>query len=237
MSERRVWDGFLSARDVAIAEKSGQGRRMGLSNRVALLVIDVTTAFCGDRRLPIMESIETWRNSCGEAAWDSIEVIKPIIAAARAAEVPVIYTAPERLPATRLHAGRWADKNNRKMENIAGTRERGFEIVDDLAPQESDLVIRKSKPSAFFGSTLLSYLVDMGVDSLICCGCTTSGCVRSTVIDAFSYNYRVGVVEEGCFDRTEASHAVSLFDMDQKYADVMSAAETMAHLGAGPKDS
>lgn len=229
MSGPRIWDPYLSERDRAVAEKSGQGRRMGLSDKSALLVIDVTTAFCGDKRQPILESMEMWRNSCGEAAWDSIEAMKPIIASARAAGVPVIYTGQEKLPSTKVHAGRWADKNSRKMENIPGTWERGFEIVADLAPTDSDIVIRKAKPSAFFGTLLLSYLVELGVDSLMCIGCATSGCVRSTVIDAFSYNYRVAVVEEGCFDRTDASHAVSLFDMDQKYADVISAAESLLY--------
>ena len=71
----------------------------------------------------------------------------------------------------------------------------------------------------------MSYLMLLGCDSLVVTGCTTSGCVRATVIDAFSYNIRVTVAEDGCFDRSEASHAISLCDMHAKYADVMPASE------------
>ena len=74
-------------------------------------------------------------------------------------------------------------------------------------------MIRKQKPSGFFGSNLASYLTLLGCDSLVVTGTTTSGCVRATVVDAFSLNYRVILAEEGCFDRSEASHAVSLCDM------------------------
>jgi nicotinamidase-related amidase len=81
-------------------------------------------------------------------------------------------------------------------------------------------VIKKQKPSGFFGTNLASYLTLFGCDSLIVVGTTTSGCVRATVVDAFSLNYRVILAEEGCFDRSEASHAVSLCDMHAKYADV-----------------
>ena len=83
----------------------------------------------------------------------------------------------------------------------------------------------RDHPSVFFGSNLISYLTLLGCDSLIVTGCTTSGCVRATVVDAFSYNIRVAVAEDACFDRSEASHAISLCDMHAKYADVMPARE------------
>src|SRR5438874_712400 len=88
---------------------------------------------------------------------------------------------------------------------------------------------------AFFGSPLLSFLVLLGADSLIIAGTTTSGCVRATVVDAFSNNYRVAIVEEGCFDRSQASHALSLCDMNAKYADVIGLEETLAYIEALPK--
>ena len=94
------------------------------------------------------------------------------------------------------------------------------------------MVILKQKPSAFFGTPLLSWLQLLGVDSLIVTGTTTSGCVRASVLDAFSLNLRCTVVEDGCFDRTEASHAVNLFDMHAKYADVCSKLEVLAHLAS-----
>ena len=82
-----------------------------------------------------------------------------------------------------------------------------------IAPGPQDIVLKKQKPSGFFGTNLPSYLTLLGCDSVIVVGTTTSGCVRATVVDAFSLNYRVIVAEEGCFDRSEASHAVSLCDM------------------------
>jgi len=93
-------------------------------------------------------------------------------------------------------------------------------------------VVKKQKPSGFFGTNLPSYLTLLGCDSVIVVGTTTSGCVRATVVDAFSLNYRVIVAEEGCFDRSEASHAVSLCDMHAKYADVVSLEETLRYLTA-----
>ena len=77
----------------------------------------------------------------------------------------------------------------------------------------------------FFGTPLAGYLVELGIDSLIIAGTTTSGCVRATVVDAFSYNYPVIIVEDCCFDRGEMSHKINLFDMNAKYGDVIGLAE------------
>ena len=97
-------------------------------------------------------------------------------------------------------------------------------------------MIYKQKPSVFFGSNLMSYLTLLGCDCLVVTGCTTSGCVRATVIDAFSYNIRVTVAEDACFDRSEASHAISLCDMHAKYADVMPTSEIKAFIASLPDD-
>ena len=98
-----------------------------------------------------------------------------------------------------------------------------------IAPGPRDIVVKKQKPSGFFGTNLASYLTLLGCDSVIVVGTTTSGCVRATVVDAFSLNYRVILAEEGCFDRSEASHAVSLCDMHAKYADVVPTAEVLSY--------
>ncbi|WP_244426071.1 isochorismatase family protein [Sinorhizobium fredii] len=87
------------------------------------------------------------------------------------------------------------------------------------------MVIHKQKPSAFHGTNLIDYLFLLKCDSLIVMGTATSGCVRATVVDAFSHNLRVTVVEDGCFERCQASHAMSLFDMNSKYADVLPSGE------------
>ena len=108
----------------------------------------------------------------------------------------------------------------------------GNEIVAEVAPEPRDIVVVKAKPSGFFGTPLLSYLIYLKVDTLLVCGVSTSGCVRATVTDAFSNNFRVGLIEDGCFDRTEAAHAINLFDLNAKYADVVSSAEVLEYVAA-----
>jgi nicotinamidase-related amidase len=105
--------------------------------------------------------------------------------------------------------------------------EHGYEFVERVAPRDGDITIPKRHPSAFFGTTLTSYLIDLGVDTLFITGCTTSGCVRATVVDAFAYNFRVVVPHDAVYDRSPTVHAVNLFDMAQKYADVVSTAEAV----------
>jgi maleamate amidohydrolase len=105
-----------------------------------------------------------------------------------------------------------------------------------IAPGPRDIVIKKQKPSGFFGTNLASYLTLLGCDSVIIVGTTTSGCVRATVVDAFSLNYRVILAEEGCFDRSEASHAVSLCDMHAKYADIVPTPEVLSYFNELPAD-
>ena len=78
----------------------------------------------------------------------------------------------------------------------------------------------KNKPSVFFGTPLDSFLRYDGVDTLVVCGVSTSGCVRAAVEDAFSYNFRVIVVADACGDRSPSAHRANLFDMDMKFADV-----------------
>lgn len=195
----------------------------------ALIVIDVTRSFVGSPGLSREEAAAEYRTSCGPAAWEAVPVLQRVIAAARTANMPVIYTHGQAATTTR-DLGRWADKNARTKEDLAKGPEM-HHIVDEIAPQPGDIVLPKWKPSAFFGTTLVSQLVERGVDSLFVTGTTTSGCVRATVVDAFSLNYLVTVIEDAVFDRGELSHAVNLFDMQAKYADVVPAAEAILRMG------
>src|SRR6266571_4551240 len=204
-----IWNRFLTERDKAVFAAAGYGARAGLGSRPALLVIDVNYNFCGDRREPILESIKRWRNSCGAEAWDGVARIRELIDVAHAQGVPVIYTTGVRR-ADNWDSGSWSWKNTRTGERpVAARTERdGNEIVDEIAPEPHDIVVLKQKPS---------------------------GCVRATVLDAFSNNFRVTVAEEACFDRSQASHAVNLCDMHAKYADVLSVAEVKQYLASLPK--
>ncbi len=231
-----IWNQFLTERDRKVFAESGYGARQGYGKRPALLVIDVSYNFCGDRPEPILESIRRWRNSCGEDAWEGVRAIRRLLAAARAKDLPVIYTTGTRRP-DGWDAGSWAWKNSRNAEevNTPVAHLPGDTIIPDIAPEPRDIVIAKHKPSAFHGTPLASFLTLFGADSLIVAGTTTSGCVRASVVDAFSDNYRVTVVEEGCFDRSQASHALSLCDMHAKYADVAQLEEVVRFIGTLPK--
>jgi len=228
----RVWERFLTERDKRVFEVAGYGVRAGFGERPALLIVDASTNFTGERPQPILEMIKTWHNSCGEEGWVAIGHIKRLLAACRAKGVPVIYTTGERRP-DGSNLGNWGLKNKRFLEDF-DREERGNAIVPDIAPLAHELVIKKQKPSAFFGTPLLSYLIEHKVDTLLVTGVSTSGCVRASVIDGFSYNYRVAVVEEGCYDRSQASHAINLCDMNAKYADVVSVDDAIAYIDKLP---
>lgn len=228
----RIWDRFLTARDKAVMAAAGYGARGGYGKRPALLIIDVTYGFTGDRPEPLLDSIRRWASSCGAESWDAIAVIKRLADAFRAKRLPVIYTA-HGYRSDNWDAGGWVWKNNRIVEEA--DRPEGFDfngIVAEIAPAPQDIVIIKQKPSAFYGSNLLAYLNLLGADSLVVVGTTTSGCVRATVLDAFSNNIRSAVVEDGCFDRCEASHAINLFDIDAKYGDVVPSSDVFDHVSS-----
>jgi maleamate amidohydrolase len=231
-----VWDKFLTERDKAVFAAGGFGARAGFGKRPALLVIDVNWLFCGDKPEPILESIKRWRSSCGEESWVAVEYIRQLAESARAKGLPVIYTTNGYRPGDNWDAGSWRWKNKRRDEDRtrSGSNLDMNQIVAPIAPQPQDIVIWKQKPSGFFGTNLGAYLTLLGCDSVIITGTTTSGCVRATAVDAFSSNYRVALAEEGCFDRSQASHALSLCDMHAKYADVVKTAEVLEFFAGLP---
>jgi nicotinamidase-related amidase len=106
----------------------------------------------------------------------------------------------------------------------------GVEIASSISPVKGEVVIDKMRPSAFFSTNLLSLLRGAGVDTLIVCGATTSGCVRATVVDALSNDYRVVIPEECVCDRIDISHRVSLEDIDAKYGDVIGLQEVIDNI-------
>lgn len=226
----RVWDDVLPAADRVVFAGGGYGQQAPLGRRPVLLIIDVTYNFTGDRPEPILESIRRYPASCGAVAWQCLPAIAGLAQAARERQVPVLYTRGP-LRKTALTLGGWARTNSRQVPLPEGD-DPGETIPAPVAPQAGDVVLEKLKPSAFFGTPLVATLTEMGADTLLVCGTSTSGCVRATVVDAFSYGYRVAVVEDGTFDRGILSHKASLFDMHQKYAGVISLAEALAYLSA-----
>lgn len=213
---------YLTDIDRAVFVAAGYGKLQGLGQRPLLLVIDMTYNFVGERSLPILEAAQARRASCGEYGWRAIPAIQTAIAAFRARGWPLVYTIIDDQDLSPAGRG-FASKNHRASDATEQVLSlAGNEVVAELAPMPGEPVIAKQKPSAFFGTPLLRYLIAQRIDSLVVVGCTTSGCVRGTVVDAFSLNYPVTVLSDAVFDRFELSHYASLFDLDCKYADVIS---------------
>ena len=228
----RVWDSFLTEQDRAHLALV-QHRRAGFGNRPALLLIDLYRWVFGDEPQPLLEAVQDWPGSCGLAAWDSLPHIQTLLHAARQAGLPVIHmTGLDHAGVAGWSAPRSGGSGAPLSPEALDRRERQYDIVDEVAPLPGEAVLRKSSPSAFWGTPLVGHLNQLGVDTIITCGESTSGCVRASVVDGCTYRYRMVVVEECVFDRHQASHAVNLFDMDRKYADVLSLAEVLEWIAA-----
>ena len=228
----RVWDKFLTPQDRAHVAKSNH-RPIGFGEKPALLLIDNYRWVFGDEPQPILDAIDTWPSSCGLDAWKAIPHIQTLLKAARDAKIPVVHaTGREEDGLESWTAWREVyDSNDRSLEAMEW-RSRRWDIVDEVAHIPGEPVVRKSSPSAFWGTPLVGHLNYHNVDTIITCGETTSGCIRACVVDGCTHRYRMIVVEEAVFDRHEASHAINLFDMNQKYADVLPLADVLEYLGA-----
>lgn len=224
----RPWDGIISQEEQDAYRAAGFGKPSGMGTRPALLIIDVQYRTVGTIPRPFRESIEEFPTSCGDVGWAAVERIVPLLAVFREKRLPVLY--PHVAPKRAYDAGRLAEK----VPAIMTIPEKGYEFVREAAPVEGDILIPKRHPSAFFGTALASYLIDLRADTLFVTGCTTSGCVRATVVDAFAYNFKVVVPEEAVYDRSRVSHAVNLFDMSEKYADVIPVAEAVRRVASLP---
>jgi nicotinamidase-related amidase len=217
----RPWQAVVPDSDRQIYGDAAFSERQPFGARPALLIVDVVQSFVGSKPMPVLDAIREWRTSCGQAAWDALPHIRRVLDAARAATVPVVYTTGH--PDFKAFCGGSTKASARNDRRRPGSEE----IPDAIRPRDDEFVLPKTKASAFFGSPLATYLHGLGVDAVLICGCTTSGCVRATVVDAFSHGYRVFVVEEGCFDRSQFSHLVNLFEMNAKYADVIAVDEAV----------
>lgn len=227
----RVWDKFLTERDKQHLEISGWGSRppKGLGRKPAVIVVDDYYLVLGTEREPILEQVKTWPASCGLEGWEAIDRTAELLEAARQAGVPIAY-----VHGAIEEAGPWNPDGTGAMPGLsAEQREIAYQIVKEVEPQPGDLVLPKLTASAFAGTPLSMYLSQLGIDTVLVVGETTSGCVRATVLDAAASRFKIGVVEECCFDRTEAAHAINLFDMHHKYADVISLASAIGYLRTG----
>jgi maleamate amidohydrolase len=232
----RVWDRFLTEQDREHLANSNH-RGVGVGLRPAILNVDLYRGVFGDRNLPLVEGLKQWPGYCGPAGWTAIPHIQALLKKARGLGAPVFHVTG--LAEEDAGMPGWSDaihggsRRERSMDAEARERHsRRLEIIDEVAPAPGETVLCKTAPSAFWGTPLMAQLNHLHIDTLFVTGESTSGCVRATVVDAASYRFKVQVIEECVFDRHEVCHAINLFDMNQKYADVISLQTALASLEA-----
>ncbi|MEM7177582.1 MAG: isochorismatase family protein [Pseudomonadota bacterium] len=196
--------------ELEVYERQGYGHKSGFGERPAVIVVDFVNGFADPDQFGggnIQESIE-----------NTVELLK----VSRRTRTPIAYTRV-------VYADDGSDTGVfcLKSPNLAKLTETAHssQIVDLLAPQSGDYIVRKLQPSAFFGTNLSAWLIGKHVDTVIVAGCTTSGCVRATVVDSMSFNFKTIVASDCVGDRALAPHNANMFDMEQKNADVMTCRE------------
>jgi nicotinamidase-related amidase len=205
---------------VSSASIPGLGGRIGFGDRPALIVVDMSLAFT-DPGGPLTCDLNETASS-----------IARLLDAARArGDVPIVFTTVAYGEREQVSARAMLRKMPAALECTPGSR--WVEIDPRLAPRDDEPIITKVFPSAFFGTTLASYLVGAERDSLIVTGASTSGCVRATSVDAVSHGFRVVVPREAVGDRLTEAHERSLADIDLKYGDVVGEGDVLAWLSGG----
>jgi maleamate amidohydrolase len=226
----RNWEQIVPEADREIYRQGGYGHPLPFGKRPALLLVDITLAFTGSRPLPIEKAIEEFPSSCGERAWKSLPDITRLLQVSRDIGVPIVYTTGD---AAFNEAGVRTTKAIRSFSQ-SDFDPNGF--VEAIAPRTGELVLRKASASAFFGTSLSTYLRRCDVDSILLAGASTSGCVRATAVDAMSHGFPIFPVEQCCFDRSEFSHLVNLFEINSRYGTVIDSGQAMKWLEGLPED-
>ena len=193
------------------------GNRIGFGKRPALVLIDFVEAYF-DKECDLYADVE-----------DALASAQRVLEVAREAGVLVVFTNVV-YHKSGINGGRFFQKAM-PLKNFREGSPMGA-WPSGLLPKEDELIISKQYPSAFFGTSLATTLTAAGIDSVLLTGLTTSGCVRASCVDACSHGFIPIVVEEACGDRHEAPHKANLFDMNAKYADVVSEEEAISYLQA-----
>jgi len=202
--------------DAEFFAQRGFGQRIGFGERPALVIIDILKAFTDEKAM------------LGANLDKEIAAISPLLAAAHERGIPVIFSTVRYDDSDIKDAGIWA----LKMKGVTTLKADGdgWEIDPRLDFRKTDTLLFKKYASCFFGTDLVPRLLAHQIDTLVITGCTTSGCVRATAVDACQNGFRPIVVREAVGDRSAAAHAQSLFDLDAKYADVVSQRDALAYL-------
>jgi maleamate amidohydrolase len=204
--------------DEEFFKQRGFGLRIGFGKRPALMVIDILNGFT-DPNMPLGANLDS-----------QIAAIKPLLDVSRKRSIPIFFSTVRYDDDDLKDAGIWALKQKGVTTLRTGTP--AVEVDPRMNFQRPETLIVKKYASCFFGTDLVPRLLAHGVDTLIITGCTTSGCVRATAVDACQNGFRPMVVREAVGDRSEAAHKQSLFDLDAKYADVVPLEETLKYLNS-----
>ena len=206
-----------SSSDLEVYKRQGYGGTSGFGRQPAVVVVDFVNGFADPQQFG------------GGNIAEAIENTAKLLPAARAASVPIAYTRM-------VYSDDGADTGVfcLKAPNLATLTEDapGSQIVDALSPDAGDCIVRKTQPSSFFSTGLAAWLIGKSVDTVIVAGCTTSGCVRATVVDSMSYNFKTIVAVDCVGDRALAPHQANLFDMEQKYADLLTHQEIITRFAS-----
>ena len=206
----------MKSDDIYRMQKFGQPT--GFGSLPALLVVDFVNGFTDPDILG--------GGNIREAVTASI----PLLEFFRARKLPIAFTRIV-YAEDGSDAGIWCEKAPRLRELTENAHQ--SQVVPELTPRRGEFIVRKTQASAFFGTHLCGFLISKGVDTIVVAGCTTSGCVRASVVDAMSLNFRPIVAADCVGDRALGPHSANLFDMGQKYADLLTAQEIMSALGSG----
>jgi maleamate amidohydrolase len=202
-----------------VYKQAGLGQSVTMGSRPAVLVVDFSCGFTDPEC------------TLGADMTEQVEATKRLLDAARAKGLPIVFTTIG-FEASLKDGGLWLQKVPHLGDLQLGGR--WVEIDPRLEPREDETIVLKKGASGFFGTNLASILISQGVDSVILCGATTSGCVRATAVDLLQYGYPTLVPRECVADRAQAPHEAILFDINAKYADVVSVEEALDYVASVP---
>jgi maleamate amidohydrolase len=214
----KEWMKQVPPEEMAKYLKAGFAQPLKMGERPALIVVDVTYGFTGSEGLTLDEAVAEFSPACGPVSWEAMPRIAKLIGLFRELERPIVFTRGSAYNV--LHAGK-ATKGKRSLHQPP----KFGEFPPQITPREDEWILEKTRASVFFQTPLASYLVDRKIDTVVLCGVSTSGCVRASVVDCFSHGFNTVAVDDCCFDRSQYAHCANLFDMNAKYATVVSVDE------------
>lgn len=218
------WMKLIPEADLATYRRGGFLGDLEFGARTALIVVDCTYGFTGSPGLTLEQAIAEFPTACGPVSWETMPRIARLVGVFRDRGLPIVFTRAD------FTGNEFAGK---ATKSPAGSKRelRYNDFPPEIMPREGEYVLEKTKASGFFQSPLSAYLVRERIDTVVICGVSTSGCVRATTVDAFSCGFSTFVVDDCCFDRSWFAHCANLFDMQAKYASVVSLAELAALIG------